>query len=191
MRSPDSLFDALLAELAEGGRLRPTGDDPLYYLVFEPGQMRPVRRALRTWTARLDLDGWTVEVVSVADILTRTLREHPRRALWEKFERDPLDFEVHRKTLASALGQGEAVQSALLAAVERLRGAPKPILFVADVEALHPYLRVGTIENGLQGQLGSVSTVVLYPGRRIGESPIRFLGFYEPQTDYRATIIGG
>lgn len=191
MRSPDALFDALLAELAEGGRLRPTGDDPLYYLVFEPGQMRPVRRALRTWRARLDLDGWTPEVVSVAEVLAQALRDHPRRALWERFETDPLNFEVHRKTLASALGQGEAVQAALLAAVERLRGADRPILFVADVEALHPYLRVGTIENGLQGRLGGVPTVVLYPGRRIGESPIRFLGFYEPQTDYRATIIGG
>lgn len=190
MRSPDALLDALQAELAQGGSLRPTGDDPLYYLVFEPGQMRPVRRALRTWKARLDLDGWTAEIVSIAEILTQVLRDNPRRARWEKYE-DPLDFEVHRKTLASALGQGEAIQGALLAAVERLRGEAHPILFVADVEALHPYLRVGTIENGLQGRLDGVPTVVLYPGRRIGESPIRFLGFYEPQTDYRATIIGG
>ena len=190
MRSPDALFDALLVELAQGGSLRPTGDDPLYYLVFEPAQMRPVRRALRTWKAKLDLEGWTVEVVSVAETLAETLRDNPRRARWQQYE-DPLDFEVHRRTLASALGQGEAVHGALLAAIDRLQGQPRPILFVADVEALHPYLRVGTVENGLQGRLGKIPTVVLYPGTRLGESPIRFLGFYEPQTDYRATIIGG
>lgn len=189
MRSPDTLFDELRTRLAEGGGLRPTGDDPVYYLVFEPSQMRAVRRALKQWRAKLDLEGWTVGVVSVAEILNDVLREHPRRTMWERFEK-PLDFEAHRQTISSALGNGDVVKARLREAAEELRGDTRPLLFVADVEALHPYLRVGTVEQGLQGEL-HVPTVVLYPGRRVGESPLRFLGFYEPYTDYRATIIGG
>jgi len=61
---------------------------------------------------------------------------------------------------------------------------------VTDLEALHPYLRVGSIEQKLQGKF-TVPTVFLYPGIRTGKATLKFLGIYPEDGNYRSTHIGG
>jgi hypothetical protein len=66
----------------------------------------------------------------------------------------------------------------------------RPALFVTDLEALHPYLRVGSLELKLQGRF-CVPTVILYPGIRDGKATLRFLGIYPPDGNYRSVHFGG
>jgi hypothetical protein len=74
--------------------------------------------------------------------------------------------------------------------LELLRRRKQTVLFITDLEALHPYLRVGILEQKLQGKF-TVPTVILYPGVRDGKSTLRFLGFYPPDGNYRSVHIGG
>ena len=70
----------------------------------------------------------------------------------------------------------------------RHRGAAQ-INFVADLEALHPYLRINSIESKLQGAI-RCPVVVLYPGKREGKTSLRFLEFYPADPNYRSEHIG-
>ena len=63
-------------------------------------------------------------------------------------------------------------------------------LGVTDLEALHPYLRIGAIESQLQGKF-SVPTIFLYPGVRTGKTRLKFLGFYPEDGNYRSVHVGG
>ena len=64
------------------------------------------------------------------------------------------------------------------------------LILVTDLEALHPYIRIGAIEAGLQGKF-NVPTVFLYPGIRTGKTRLKFLGFYPEDGNYRSLHVGG
>jgi hypothetical protein len=55
---------------------------------------------------------------------------------------------------------------------------------------LHPYLRIGAIEQRLQGKV-TVPVVILYPGTRRGQTNLSFLGIYPEDGNYRSIHIGG
>ncbi len=78
---------------------------------------------------------------------------------------------------------------ALQQKLEQLGDQPHALLLVTDLEALHPYLRVGSIEQKLQGQF-KVPTVFLYPGVRTGKSTLKFLDIYPEDGNYRSIHIG-
>ena len=64
------------------------------------------------------------------------------------------------------------------------------MVFVTDTIALHPYFRARSLESGLHDRV-KVPTVIFYPGRRSGQYGLHFLGFYEFDGNYRATLLGG
>jgi Domain of unknown function (DUF1788) len=78
----------------------------------------------------------------------------------------------------------------LEAKLNALEGATNQLLLVTDLEALHPYMRIGAIEGQLQGRF-HVPTVFLYPGVRTGKTQLRYLGFYPEDGNYRSVHIGG
>lgn len=101
----------------------------------------------------------------------------------------PLAWEKTNRSLANALTRG-ALQARLKAVLAPLEGHHNTLLFVTDLEALHPYLRIGAIESQLQGQF-HVPTVFLYPGVRTGKTHLKFLGFYPEDGNYRSVHVGG
>jgi len=74
--------------------------------------------------------------------------------------------------------------------LDGLQGREKAILLVTDLEALHPYLRIGALETKLYGKF-SVPTVFFYPGERTGKTRLKFLGFYPEDGNYRSVHVGG
>ena len=64
------------------------------------------------------------------------------------------------------------------------------LVFVTDAVALHPYFRARSLESGLHDRV-KVPTGIFYPGRRSGQYGLHFLGFYEFDGNYRATLLGG
>jgi len=63
------------------------------------------------------------------------------------------------------------------------------LLLLTDLEVLHPYLRINSIEAQLQGAI-KCPIVVLYPGKREGKTSLRFLEFYPADPNYRSEHIG-
>jgi len=183
-------FDELRQRIRHGKRSDRASDDPVYYLVFHPSQMLTVKRRMKQWLAKLKLEGWHVHTFSMAEVVHDILKNHDLRQIWLEAEKDaPLDFKSINDTLADALTADDAIKNLLDSKLQTLEGEKDAILFVTDLEALHPYLRVGTIEQKLQGRF-TVPTVILYPGLRAGRTNLRFLGIYPEDGNYRSTHIG-
>lgn len=194
MSSPSESFEELWQRLRAGRGLTNTGDDPVYYLVFKPEQMLEVKRLEKQWAARLAKQGWTMETMSMAATVLEIFRSNELRDVWLS---SPANTACDResvteinKTLEDALTADELLKRKIEARLESLRGRAQTVLFITDLEALHPYLRVGVLEQKLQGKF-TVPTVILYPGVRDGKTTLRFLGFYPPDGNYRSVHIGG
>ena len=184
-------FDELRQRLKRGRGMNHASDDPVFYLVFRPAQMFTVKRRMKQWIAKLNLEGWQVHTFSMAEAVHTILKDHDLRNIWLESEKDaPLDFDAVNDTLSDALTADSALKNMLDNKLQSLAGAKDTVLFVTDLEALHPYLRVGTIEQSLQGHF-TVPTVILYPGVRAGRTTLRFLGIYPEDGNYRSIHIGG
>ncbi|MDD2599101.1 MAG: DUF1788 domain-containing protein [Kiritimatiellae bacterium] len=190
MQSLQQSFDELRLRLRDKRRLNHVSDDIVYYLIFAPRNMLAVKRLMKPWAAKLKLDGWAVETFSMADAVRKIVKSHGLRDIWLTSEADdPLDFKSINETLADALMAEDALECCLKDALHALKDCEKTIMFITDLEALHPYLRVGSLEQRLQGKF-TVPTIILYPGIRAGKTTLKFLGFYPEDGNYRSTHIG-
>lgn len=190
MSSLDNDFNELIERIRHGREFGHASFEPIFYLVFHPEQILDVKRRLFAWTNRLANDGWDVQTFSIADAIADILDKAPMRKIWlAADQRAPLTWDKTNVSLANAIANG-ALQQRLEAKLDTLEGKPKSILLVTDLEALHPYMRIGVIEGQLQGKF-HVPTVFLYPGVRTGKTRLKFLGFYPEDGNYRSVHVGG
>ena len=191
MSSLRANFDELRERIRHGRDLGHASFEPIYYLVFHPSQILEVKRETPAWVAKLRNDGWQVQLFSLATEIADLLGSHPLRKIWLAGDRRaPLDWAKTNQSLRQALTQGDALQQRLEAVLSKLDNAPNAILLVTDLEALHPYCRIGALESRLQGQFRG-PTVFLYPGVRSGRTRLSFLGFYPEDGNYRSVHVGG
>ena len=199
MLSLKDKFAEICLRLGQGRRLESTGSDPIYYLVFPVEEILADKRQTRAWIATLANQGWTAIPLSMAEAINGILRTHPLRKQWllgEKMllqqaekKNAPLDFREINKTLAKALTEGTRLTDLLKAKIDEAASTPGGLLLLTDLEALHPYLRINSIEAQLQGMI-RCPIIVLYPGRREGKTSLRFLEFYPADPNYRSEHIG-
>jgi hypothetical protein len=184
-------FDELIQRVLSGRELAHASFEPIYYLVFHPSEVLEVKRLMPAWTAKLVNAGWQVEIFSIAEQIADIFKQAPLRKVWlEADRRAPLSWERTNNSLANALTSQNRLQSRLEKRLTALEGKRSTILLVTDLEALHPYLRIGAIEAQLQGKF-HVPTVFFYPGTRTGKTRLRFLGFYPEDGNYRSVHVGG
>ena len=190
MSSLDSNFNDLVERIRRGREFSHASFEPIFYLVFRPEQILDAKRHLPAWRSRLKNEGWDVHTFSIARAIDEILSHAPMRRIWlSADQRNPLAWEKTNSALANAIVNG-ALQERLEEELAPLEGNSSAILLVTDLEALHPYMRIGVIEGQLQGRF-HVPTVFLYPGVRTGETRLRFLGFYPEDGNYRSVHVGG
>ena len=183
-------FIELLERIRYGREFGHASFEPIYYLVFPPSCILDVKRQTPAWVAKLRNEGWEVKVFSIAETITSILENAPLRHIWLAADRKaPLAWDKTNRSLANALARG-TLQTRLEATLAVLEGQTNAIVLVTDLEALHPYLRIGSIESQLQGKF-HVPTVFLYPGIRTGKTHLKFLGFYPEDGNYRSVHVGG
>jgi hypothetical protein len=184
-------FDELMRRVQAGREFSHASFEPIYYLVFHPREILEVKRQMAAWTARLKNAGWNVTTFSAADHIKDILQSSPMRKVWLAADaKAPLDWEKTNKSLANALTGRDQLQQRLESTISELKGDPDAIVLVTDLEALHPYLRIGAIEAQLQGKF-HIPTIFFYPGVRTGMTRLRFLGFYPEDGNYRSVHVGG
>jgi hypothetical protein len=184
-------FDELVRRIQAGREFSHASFEPIYYLVFHPRQMLEVKRQMPAWVARLKNAGWSVDTFSVAEHIRDILQISPMRKIWLAADaKAPLDWEKTNKSLANALTGRDQLQKRLEETIASVKDNPNAIVLVTDLEALHPYLRIGAIEAQLQGKF-HIPTVFFYPGVRTGKTRLRFLGFYPEDGNYRSVHVGG
>ena len=199
MYSLKDKFDEVCLRLGQGRRLESMGSDPIYYLVFPVSDIIEVKRQTRAWVAKLENQGWHVVVFSMANAVNAVLREHRLRKQWlvgEKMVLDqaersgkPIEFREINKTLAKALTEGPELFDLVKSKMEEASTKPGGLLLITDLEALHPYLRINSIEARLRDMI-RCPVLVLYPGKREGKTSLRFLEFYPADPNYRSEHIG-
>ena len=190
MQSLQQSFDELRQQLKQGRGINHTSDDPVYYLVFRPEKMQLIKQIFNQWKARLELEEWSVHTFSMADAVKEILTNDSMREVWLESEAyAPFEFQDINSTLSDALTSSDRLQNMLEEKIKSLSGVKNAILFVTDLEALHPYLRVGSLEQRLQGRF-AVPTIILYPGTRSGRTTLKFLGIYPDDGNYRSMHIG-
>ena len=191
MSSLKADFDELRERIKHGRELSHASFEPIYYLVYDPARIIEVKRQLPALIAKLRNDAWEVVTLSVAEQIEDILATDPRRKLWELADqREPHAWEKTNQSIANALSSPEGLLKRFEKVLTDLEGKANHLLLVTDLEALHPYMRIGVIEGQLQGKF-HVPTVFLYPGTRTGQSRLRFLGFYPEDGNYRSVHVGG
>lgn len=199
MHSLKDKFDEVCLRIGEGRRLESTGSDPIFYLVFPAHEILEVKRQTPAWVAKLENQGWKVTTFSMAEEINALFRGHRLRPQWlmgEKMLLDaaarrgtPPDYREINKTLTKAVIEGGELLARLKERLAEAGSTPDGLLLLTDLEALHPYLRINSIEAQLQNQV-HCPVIVLYPGVREGKTSLRFLGFYPADPNYRSEHIG-
>lgn len=190
MRSLTEKFNDLRGLLKNGvGSIRPTGFDPVYYLLFPPAQIIEAKQRLPEWQAQLRVDGFNPHSLSLTRVVNDYFRAHDLRELLVEAARlQSDDHAIVASSLVEHLKQDNVVGSAILKALQKHQVVPNSVLFLTDLEALHPFLRIGAVEQQLVGKF-SIPTVVLYPGTAGGAYSRRFLGVHKEDGNYRSPHI--
>jgi hypothetical protein len=184
-------FNELMERVRRGREFSHSSFEPIYYLVFHPSEILEVKRKTSAWLAKLRKEGLDVTVFSMAEQIQDILQSAPLRQVWIDADRKaPQDWDKTNQSLTNALTRNAPLQARLEAVLENLEGNDNAIVLVTDLEALHPYLRIGAIEAQLQGKF-HVPTIFLYPGVRTGKTRLKFLGFYPEDGNYRSVHVGG
>ena len=183
-------FNELMERVKRGRDLGHASFEPIYYLVFKPRQILDVKRMTPAWLARLGNEGWDVHTFSIAGEIAQILEQASLRRFWLAADKaNPLEWSKTNASLSQTVSNG-ALQRRLQAKLEEMEAKRNPILLVTDLEALHPFVRIGAIESQLYGKF-KTPTVFLYPGERTGKTRLRFLGFYPEDGNYRSVHVGG
>lgn len=189
-----SNFDELVAKIKQGREFTHASFEPIYYLVFSPEEIVAVKRQKAAWLAKLKSEGWNVKEFSIAQQISVLLNKiNPVvREMWEAADKkDPLNFNKVTQSITNNLTkEGEGLKEVFESFLLEAENDPNSLILVTDLEALHPYMRIGSIESGLQGKF-NVPTVFLYPGVRTGKTRLKFLGFYPEDGNYRSLHVGG
>lgn len=187
-------FDELVTRIKQGREFQHASFEPIYYLVFSPSQIIEVKKQVKPWSQMLKKQGWNVHIFSIAEHINALLENVPkfRRNIWLKQDAAaPLDWTKTNNSLANTISDNEkGLQAVIENKLLELSNDNKALLLVTDLEALHPYMRIGSIESQLQGKF-DVPTVFLYPGVRTGQTRLKFLGFYPEDGNYRSMHVGG
>ena len=198
MQSLKDKFDEVCLRVRNGRRLESTGSTPIYYLVFPPSQILEVKQETKTWIAKLENNDWSVVVLSFAEAVNSILREHKFRKMWLQGEKAVLAKAAEAipqsaisditTTLQKSLTEGPELLAMVRDKLDEAANRPNGMLLLTDLEALHPYLRINTIEAQIMDQI-RCPVIVLYPGKREGKTSLRFLEFYPADPNYRSEHI--
>jgi hypothetical protein len=190
MSSLNANFDELRVRLKQGRDLTSASFEPIYYLVFNPRHILAVKREMPAWRAAFANDGWDVQQFSVAEAIADIFQSAKLRQIWlNQDKKNPLAWQKTNQSFANYLEKSKPLQERLHAKLTALAEQPHALLLVTDIEALHPYMRIGVLETEVFGKFITPS-VIFYPGKRTGKTRLKFLDFYPEDGNYRSTHIG-
>ena len=66
--------------------------------------------------------------------------------------------------------------------------AERTLVLIARAGALYPFFRTSSLLKHLDGRTRNLPVVLLYPGRRRGDTALSFMDMLEPDSDYRPRI---
>jgi len=190
-------FTDLRRVLTHRSLLVDQGEDPVFFLVYDPKDSIRMYQRMSDLVTVLRHDGWHPREFDLGDRLERYLLEHEDyEFIRQGLREDPDDPQVVTDVYQSVrqlLQDGPdktVVEGWVTAEIAEAAQHQGGLLLLYGLELLHPYLQIGYVEQKIQG-LVDCPVVVLYPGRRTSAFGLRYLGFYPPDGNYRSRHVGG
>lgn len=181
----DNKYRTLLDSLLEPKTYDHGGDKTICYLTFDTEDIINVKRKLnQVWIELAKNKGLEVTVLSLHEVLKNFFKEDEYRieAGVDAVAYEDETIEVYH-SLGENLKNQEVIENAILQAQQNV-DSKKGVLFITDLEAIHPFTRFGPIEQKLYNKI-KVPIVVFYPGDITGTA-LKFLGFYPEDGNYRS-----
>jgi len=183
--SVDNKYRTLLNYLIEPKSYDHSGDKTICYLTFGTDEMLTVKRQLnQTWVELARNKGLKVELLSMHQVLKDFFdKDDYRIEAGEYAADDEEEMQDVYDSLGENLKNQKVIENAILEAQSKV-AKDKGVLFITDIEAIHPFTRFGPIEQKIYNQV-EVPIVVFYPGEISGNA-LKFLGFYPEDGNYRS-----
>lgn len=181
----DRRYREILDYLIEPKTYSHSGDKTICYLTFGVEDILLVKRNLsQIWIDLAKNKGLEVTVLSLHKILKEFFEKDEYRIEAGEYavEMEEDTIEVYQ-SLGENLRNQEIIEKAILHAQESIN-PDNGVLFITDLEAIHPFSRFGPIEQRLYNKI-KVPIVVFYPGEKSGTA-LRFMGFYPEDGNYRS-----
>lgn len=181
----DSKYRDLLDYLLEPKTYNHSGDKTICYLTFDRDDIISVKRNLNgVWVELAKNKNLEVTKLSIHEVLKSFFKDDEYRI---EAGEDAVDDEEETTEVYQSLGENlknqEILENAILEAQETIN-PENGVLFITDLEAIHPYSRFGPIEQKIYNKI-KVPIVVFYPGEKSGTA-LKFLGFYPEDGNYRS-----
>ncbi|MEX2442617.1 MAG: hypothetical protein WD492_03355 [Alkalispirochaeta sp.] len=190
-------FTDLRRALPHRSLLVDQGEDPVFFLVYDPGDSLHMYQRIGDLTTVLRHDGWTPREFDLGERLERYIAEHQDYGfIRDRLSDDPDDPEVATEVYQSVRQllhdgpDGTIVEAWVKDEIHTAAADSGGLLVVYGLELLHPYLQIGYVEQKIQGHV-ACPVVVLYPGKRTSAFGLRYLGLYPPDGNYRSRHVGG
>jgi hypothetical protein len=171
-------------------------------VVYPPEKEFALRSEVQKLGTNLEQNGWVVKSISLHQLLFERLRrlDGGIEALAE-FEkkvaaRNPQrGLNLLEQKLTRELEGPEGIASDVIREIQNFVAAhpdkaERTVVLIGRAGALYPFFRNSALLKHIDGHTKNVPVVLLYPGVRVGDTGLSFMGQYSPDTDYRPRIYG-
>lgn len=183
--SVDNKYRAILDYLVQPKSYDHSGDKTICYLTFGTDEILAVKRHLKqTWVELARNKGLKVHLLSMHQVLKDFfIRDDYRIEAGGYAVDDEEEMQEVYNSLGENIKNPKILEHAILEAQSKV-DKDNGVLFITDLEAIHPFTRFGPIEQNIYNEV-EVPIVVFYPGEISGNA-LKFLGFYPEDGNYRS-----
>ena len=152
-------------------------------MVYQPEDAFVVKGLTDTFLKpKAEYSGFRVHEISMGEVLDKFINTNNYLSLWTN---PRVKEQQLYQSIRQAIEQSRFIEKVLLEKQEQLlKEETNPLLIIKDVEMLHPFYMIGTVENNIYNQI-QIPMLVLYPGETQGTAR-SFMGIYNQDGNYRS-----
>jgi hypothetical protein len=196
-------FGALRRDLIheDGPRISTMRNYRFAILQYEPDQEFVLRSQVQRLSADLVANGWMVLSLDLHKLLLDRVREQGEEWLQRVVEMEARMAKIsperglnYVKSKLTPLIEGPDGMAADCSRIiceyadQHPDSVDRTLAVIGRAGALYPFFRSSALLRHLDGRTRQVPVVLLYPGKRRGESGLSFMGILNPDSDYRPRI---
>lgn len=183
MQLYDKKIEAALSYLSRPDILHPTGDRPICYVTYDVEDAMFVNRMIDTdLIPQAKYHGFAdVRIISLGQEIQRYIHEHEYREIWIDESKESKLYPSIRQEIQ----EDELLAHRLRSIQEEMKATSHPLLVMKDLELIHPYDKIGRVEQVIYNQI-NIPMLVLYPGCTQGSNARTFLNIYPMDGSYRS-----
>ena len=182
MQLYEQKFENALAYMQSPGVLNPTGDKPICYVIYDVEDVMEIRNLINTsLKPKAAFYGYKMHVLSINDIIQDYIQNNEYKDLY--WEGDVPEKDLY-DSIRTEINSSSCIEDGIIAKQDEIKNDGNPLLVIKDLEMIHPYSKIGAIENAIYNKI-EIPIIILYPGSAQGTART-FLNIYTMDGNYRS-----